>query len=290
MRLTCPACGATSSLDALIGHEAARTSLVLALDQTPVGKRLIRYLALFRPAQRQLSWDRTANLLGELLDLIGAARIERHGRVWAAPADTWIVAIDEILARRDEGKLTLPLKSHGYLLEIIAGQAGKIEAAAENRKEAGARGVTPVGAHAPAIVISRPRKRRRNPARKAQKRGWRRLSRHLNRREKSMTKSDLLVYILTRHIGRANGITAAALAQTAGLEEREVRNKISHLREDGHAICAHPNSGYFIAANAEELEETCQFLRGRALHSLRLESRLRNIPMADLIGQMKLRT
>lgn len=158
MRLTCPACGATSSLDALIGHEAARTSLVLALDQTPVGKRLIRYLALFRPAQRQLSWDRTANLLGELLDLIGAARIERHGRVWAAPADTWIVAIDEILARRDEGKLTLPLKSHGYLLEIIAGQAGKIEAAAENRKEAGARGVTPVGAHASHSNFKTPKK------------------------------------------------------------------------------------------------------------------------------------
>lgn len=148
MRLTCPSCGAMSSLDALIGHEAARSILVQALEQTQVGKRLIRYVALFRPAQRQLSWERTAALLGELLDLIGAARIERHGRVWAAPADTWIAAIDEILTRRDESKLTLPLKSHGYLLEIIAGQAGKAEATAETRKESGARGVTPVGTHA----------------------------------------------------------------------------------------------------------------------------------------------
>ncbi len=158
MRLTCPSCGATSSLDALIGHDAARTSLVLALEQTPVGKRLIRYLALFRPAQRQLSWDRVAALLGELLDMIRDARIERHGRTWAAPAETWIAAIDEILTRRDEGKLTLPLKSHGYLLEIITGQAGKVEAAAETRKESGARGATPVGTHASHSNFKTPKK------------------------------------------------------------------------------------------------------------------------------------
>lgn len=157
MRLTCPSCGAVSSLDALIGHDAARTSLVQALEQTPVGKRLIRYVALFRPAQRQLSWERTANLLGELLDMIRDARIERHGRTWSAPAETWISAIDEILTRRDEGKLTLPLKSHGYLLEIIAGQASKAEGAAESGKEKSARGVTPVGAHASHRDFSAPK-------------------------------------------------------------------------------------------------------------------------------------
>lgn len=105
-----------------------------------------------------------------------------------------------------------------------------------------------------------------------------------------MNKCDLLVSILARHIGRDNGITAAALARETGMEERDVRDKISQLREDSHAICAHPSTGYFIAANAEELEETCQFLRGRAMHSLHLEAKLRKIPMADLIGQMRLRT
>ena len=135
MKLSCPACGAVMSLDAIIGHEAARSILVHALEQTPAGKRLIRYVALFRPAQRQLSWDRTANLLGELLDMIQAARIERNGRIWAAPQETWIAALDEILARRDEGKLTLPLKSHGYLLEIIAGYANKAEGVGEAKRE-----------------------------------------------------------------------------------------------------------------------------------------------------------
>lgn len=148
MRMTCPACGAVASLDALLGHEAARSALVQALEQTPAGRRLVRYIALFRPAERALSWDRTANLLGELLDMMKAAKVERHGRIWAAPEAVWIAALDEILAQRDAGKLRTPIKSHGYLLEIIAGQSGKAEAAAETRKEAGARGVTPVGDHA----------------------------------------------------------------------------------------------------------------------------------------------
>lgn len=145
MKITCPACGAVNSLDALIGNEAARSVLVQALEQTPVGKRLIRYVALFRPAARQLSWDRTANLLGELLDLIKAGKIERHGRLWAAPEAAWVIALDEILARRDEGKLTLPLKSHGYLLEIITGQANKAEAKAEQADHDRRAGHTPVG-------------------------------------------------------------------------------------------------------------------------------------------------
>lgn len=147
MKLTCPACGAVTSLDAMIGNEAARSVLVQALEQTQTGKRLIRYIALFRPAQRQLSWERVANLLGELLDMIKAGKVERHGRLWAAPEASWISALDEMLAKRDAGKLTLPLKNHGYLLEIITGQANKAEAAAETRKESGAKGATPVGNH-----------------------------------------------------------------------------------------------------------------------------------------------
>jgi hypothetical protein len=148
MKTTCPACGAVNSLDSIIGHDAARSLIIQAMEQAPVGRRLVRYIGLFRPAKRNLSWDRLYALLGELLAMIKAGKVERHGRLWSAPETVWIAALDEILARRDEGKLTLPLKSHGYLLEIIAGQANKAEAAAETRKEWGARGVTQTGAHA----------------------------------------------------------------------------------------------------------------------------------------------
>jgi hypothetical protein len=134
MRLSCPACGSTISLDAALAHEGARDAVMIALQlPAPLGKLLIQYVALFRPARRALSLDRLASLLGELLPLIEAAQIERNGRAWPAPQDTWRAALEQMIAGRD--KLTLPLKSHGYLLEIIAGIAGKSEAVAEQKRE-----------------------------------------------------------------------------------------------------------------------------------------------------------
>lgn len=134
MRLSCPACGAAASLDVLLGHEGARDAVMVALKlPAPLGKLLIQYVGLFRPASRQLSMDRLASLLGDLLPMVDAAKIERSGRIWVAPIDNWKLAIEEILAKRD--KLTLPLKSHGYLLEILAGIANKAEGKVEAKVE-----------------------------------------------------------------------------------------------------------------------------------------------------------
>lgn len=102
-------------------------------------------------------------------------------------------------------------------------------------------------------------------------------------------KAHLAAY-LQLHIGRNRGITAAAIAEALGCNERVVRLLVTELREDGVAVCGHPASGYFIAATPEELEETCEFLRSRAMHSLVLESRLRHVPLPDLIGQLRLKT
>lgn len=134
MKLTCPACGAVMSLDVLLANDGAREAVMAALAlPAPLGKLLVQYIALFRPAQRQLSFDRVQSLLSELAPLIESARIERAGRTWAAPLEYWRGAIEEMLAKRD--KLTLPLKSHGYLLEIIAGYANKAEGAGEAKRE-----------------------------------------------------------------------------------------------------------------------------------------------------------
>lgn len=104
-----------------------------------------------------------------------------------------------------------------------------------------------------------------------------------------MNASDLLT-ILSRHTGRDNGIAADTLAEMLGVAARQVRTHVSALRSEGVAVCGTPETGYYIAANAEELEETCNFLRHRAMHSLTLESRLRNIPMPDLLGQLHVPT
>jgi len=145
MKTTCPACGAVSSLDAIIGSEGARDAVMAALQlPAPLGKLLVQYLALFRPPKRQLSFDRVATILGELQPMIQAASIERNGRTWSAPQDYWKMALEEIVTKRD--RLTLPLKSHGYLLEIIAGYSNKAEARQESQTEARRGGHTPIGA------------------------------------------------------------------------------------------------------------------------------------------------
>lgn len=136
MKLKCPACGALASLDALVASEGAREAVMLALQlPAPLGKRLIQYLALFRPLKRELSFERVASLLGELLPDIERAQIHRNGRDWAAPQVAWTAAIEVVLAARDAGKLQLPLKSHGYLYEVIAGQVDRMEAKAETDRE-----------------------------------------------------------------------------------------------------------------------------------------------------------
>lgn len=136
MKLHCAACGAEMTLDVAIAHEGARDAVLAALQlPAPLGKALIAYLGFFRPAKRQLSHDRVAAILGELLPMIQAAKVERHGREWPAPVDYWKFAIDDMVAKRDLGRLTLPLKSHGYLLEIIAGIANKAEGKTEAKAE-----------------------------------------------------------------------------------------------------------------------------------------------------------
>lgn len=121
MKTRCPNCGATLSLDALIAHDDARAALRLLVQLGgDLAALTIRYLGLFRPAQTELTFARVAKLLGELLPDIQAQRIERKGTVYDAPPAAWLWAIQEVLATRDSGKLTLPLKSHGYLYEVLA--------------------------------------------------------------------------------------------------------------------------------------------------------------------------
>lgn len=100
----------------------------------------------------------------------------------------------------------------------------------------------------------------------------------------------IVLAVLSRHIGAANGISMRGLEQQLDMVPRSIRSHISNLREDGHAVCGTPADGYFIAETPEELQATCEFLRARAMHSLVLESKLRKIPLPDLLGQLHLQT
>ena len=121
MNIKCPNCGAVHSLDSLINDADASAVLraVLGMD-AEMGKAAIRYVGLFRPAKSQLSWARTAKLLNELMPMIKAQEAVRDGVSSPAPAEAWLHGFNETVNARDQGRLKLPLKSHGYLLEIVS--------------------------------------------------------------------------------------------------------------------------------------------------------------------------
>lgn len=117
----CPNCGAANSLDSLVSDAEAAEVLKMLLElDADIGKAAIRYIGLFRPAKSQLSWARTAKLLNELLPMIKAQEAIRDGVSSLAPAEAWLHGFNETVNARDQGRLKLPLKSHGYLLEIVS--------------------------------------------------------------------------------------------------------------------------------------------------------------------------
>lgn len=102
---------------------------------------------------------------------------------------------------------------------------------------------------------------------------------------------------LSHHIGRDNGIHVRELVRriTGQIEafeplERKVREVVVELRMQGHHICAHPAHGYFMAVDAQELNETCHFLYERAMTSLSQVARMKQVSLPDLRGQLHLPT
>lgn len=112
----------------------------------------------------------------------------------------------------------------------------------------------------------------------------------------AQSQAALVLDTLSRHIGKRNGATAEQLVRELrmrgadGINVRRLRHIIEHLRGQGQHICAHPRDGYFMAATAEELLETCQFLHTRAMTSLVQIARMRGVSVPDLRGQLRLPT
>lgn len=159
-QLCCPNCRAVMSLDVLLADDAPREALNAIVAAHPAGesfiKPLLRYVGLFAPAKSQMSHSRIAALINELAPLIRGAQFERNGRTWACPIDYWRQGFEQMLALRDDGRLNLPLKSHGYLLEVLAGLVDRTESRAEahlERQRQGHAGLgTPEARAAPPIA------------------------------------------------------------------------------------------------------------------------------------------
>lgn len=136
MQVKCPACNAAFSLEAALAIDAGRSALMQALAMpAPLARGLAAYLGLFRASNRAIHFDRVERLLAELHPMLEAQQVSRNGATRSAPLAIWQAGFDRMAELRDTGKLDLPLKSHGYLLEIVFSLADKAEAAAERQVE-----------------------------------------------------------------------------------------------------------------------------------------------------------
>lgn len=112
----------------------------------------------------------------------------------------------------------------------------------------------------------------------------------------------MVLGVLMKHIGKARGIDITGLVREARVaagvyggpitegQKRRVRKLLEELRRNGHHVCATPADGYYIAANTQELQETCRFLFDRAMTSLTQVAAMKRVSLPDLEGQLRLRT
>ena len=114
--------------------------------------------------------------------------------------------------------------------------------------------------------------------------------------ERASLIQEAVLSVLSHHIGIHNGVTAEDIVSEikAGgeysLTKRRLRAIVTAFRLEGHHICADPLHGYFMAANDDELDQTCEFLHARAMKTLTQISKMKNIALPDLRGQLKLPT
>lgn len=152
MRITCPGCQETYPIAAGFADDDGKRLAALFAELDPVlGRAVIAYLRLFKPAKTALRTARAIRIVEDLLILVRpgtVCRDERGGLRRPASAAVWASGIEQLLAA--PGKLALPLSNHHYLRAIVFSLADQVDAAAERQREAGLRvGNRPVAPSAP---------------------------------------------------------------------------------------------------------------------------------------------
>ena len=138
MKLVCPSCGAQASAEAWRNDAIIRNMMRdLSSLPPPVQKGLFGYLSLFRPPRRGLAWKKAARLMRELGALVAAGHIEVQGRVARpCPPGIWAMGMGQMEERK--GGLSLPLKNHNYLRQVVwqlADEADRDREAARRNSE-----------------------------------------------------------------------------------------------------------------------------------------------------------
>lgn len=137
MQVTCPCCDVEFPIEAgFADDDGKRLAAVLADFEPALGRSVLRYLRLFKPAKTALRSARAAKLVRELAELAKAGTVcrdERSGLRRPASAAVWNAGIEQMLANRTA--LSLPLENHNYLRAVVFGLADQADAQAEQARE-----------------------------------------------------------------------------------------------------------------------------------------------------------
>lgn len=146
MRLTCPCCGASASIEAWMNDTAWRQFAECLVREVPsmLQVRVLPYLGLFRALPRAgggvthgLSPTRALRILKDLAALVGKSTIRwKHGEERPASVQLWAAALDATLAARPT-----ELTDHHYLVSVAYDMARGGAVAAEHRRETDRQGV-----------------------------------------------------------------------------------------------------------------------------------------------------
>lgn len=104
----------------------------------------------------------------------------------------------------------------------------------------------------------------------------------------ALERKALVLTALQSRIGVARGMHEAELVAITLLNGRICRKAIELLRLDGVQICGKPETGYYIAATADELNQTTDWMFKRAAKTLKQISRMKKIALPALVGQINL--
>lgn len=135
LQIPCPSCGMLFDLEVALDSVDGKQFVELLTSLPPTAIRpVFNYLKLFKPKKQVLSWAKAYRLLQPLAPMIKAARIKRGGIDYVIPLAHWERVLMDLVNDRP-ASLELPLKSHGYLLSILAAQAEKQAALQEEKIE-----------------------------------------------------------------------------------------------------------------------------------------------------------
>ena len=124
------------------------------------------------------------------------------------------------------------------------------------------------------------------------------MAKKISKEEMQRRKTQVLTE-LTRHVGEANAIGMGELYSSVFnrpwnnriSDTRPLRRVITDLRNEGVPIGSTPSNvggGYYLPAAGSELIEYLGRIRKGALKMLFMESQIRKISLAELLGQMRL--